>query len=220
MLSIWSKTIHSVRIARFRTEVNAKSNWKPSCLRSRPASFASASPFSDKSTSVHPVNLFSLFHVLSPWRKSTNFIFVIDLQPPLFNKNFFGYCMFLPLPCQCLYSPNYQIFLLHAGRWLHYTCIMKASNALLIGLVIIVWGCVLMFGFIAGLKKVIKPAPKSHAISGADLLDQQKRMAEDIKRQQDQAMEYQKRRMRDMQSSAQSNTRRPVPTAPPSVFRK
>src|SRR3954468_7015452 len=38
---------------------------------SRPASAASCRPRSVRSTSVHPVNRFSLFHVLSPWRSRT-----------------------------------------------------------------------------------------------------------------------------------------------------
>src|SRR6185436_13026013 len=43
----------------------------PPSFSSRPASFASFRPFSDRSTSVQPVNRFSLFHVLSPWRSRT-----------------------------------------------------------------------------------------------------------------------------------------------------
>src|SRR6185436_512251 len=43
----------------------------PPSRSSRPASAASARPFSVRSTSVQPVKRFSLFQVLSPWRSST-----------------------------------------------------------------------------------------------------------------------------------------------------
>src|SRR5262245_25189411 len=72
MLPISSSASHNVRMARVRTDVYATSNSKPSFLRSRPASRASSRPRSVRSTSVHPVKRFSLFHVLSPWRSSTS----------------------------------------------------------------------------------------------------------------------------------------------------
>src|SRR5215204_3089450 len=64
--------IQSVRIARFRTDVYASSNVKPSALRSLPAACASSFPFSERSTSFQPVKRFSLFHSLSPCRIKTN----------------------------------------------------------------------------------------------------------------------------------------------------
>src|SRR5208337_1812231 len=71
MRSISSNTIHSVRIARFNSEVKAMSKLYPCFLSRRPASLASSFPFSDRSTSVQPVNRFSLFQTLSPWRSRT-----------------------------------------------------------------------------------------------------------------------------------------------------
>src|SRR5262245_1666275 len=69
--SIPSRAMSSVLMARRRTDVKATSNVSPASFISRPASRASASPLSDRSTSVQPVNRFSLFHSLSPWRSST-----------------------------------------------------------------------------------------------------------------------------------------------------
>ena len=64
-------------MARFNTDVYATSNVKPSCFSSRPAARASSMPFSLRSTSVHPVNRFSLFHALSPClSNTTRFMFV------------------------------------------------------------------------------------------------------------------------------------------------
>src|SRR2546422_9013792 len=42
-----------------------------SCIK-RPASLASCTPRSLSGTSCQPVNRFSRFHVLSPWRRSTS----------------------------------------------------------------------------------------------------------------------------------------------------
>ena len=47
------------------------------------AVIASATPFSLKSTSVHPVNRFSLFHTLSPWRSKTIFFITVRLRFPV-----------------------------------------------------------------------------------------------------------------------------------------
>src|SRR5208337_1493187 len=71
MRSISSNEIHSVRIARFNTEVKAMSKVYPCSLSRRPASLASCLPLSDRSTSVQPVNRFSLFQTLSLWRSRT-----------------------------------------------------------------------------------------------------------------------------------------------------
>src|SRR5450756_67070 len=71
MRSISSRAIHSVRMARLRTEMYARSKVNPLSFRSLPAPCASTIPFSDRSTSVQPVNRFSLFHVLSPCRSNT-----------------------------------------------------------------------------------------------------------------------------------------------------
>src|SRR5687767_677785 len=67
-----SSTIQSVRMARLSTEVYATSKTKPSCFSSCAARAASSRPRSERSTSVHPVNRFSLFQVLSPWRSRTS----------------------------------------------------------------------------------------------------------------------------------------------------
>ena len=48
------------------------SNVKPPSRSSRPAACASARPLSDRSTSVQPVNRFSRFQMLSPWRSRTS----------------------------------------------------------------------------------------------------------------------------------------------------
>jgi len=58
-------------MARLRVEVYATSNVKPPSLRSCPPATASVSPFSERGQSTQPVNLFSLFHVLSPCRIKT-----------------------------------------------------------------------------------------------------------------------------------------------------
>src|SRR4051812_7067143 len=58
-------------MARRRTEVKARSNVSPASFIRRPASCASLTPFSERSTSFQPVNRFSLFHSLSPWRTRT-----------------------------------------------------------------------------------------------------------------------------------------------------
>src|ERR1041385_2357010 len=71
--SISSKASQSVLIARFSTEVKATSNMYASRRRMRPASRASITPFSLSPTSVHPVNRFSLFQVLSPCLNNTSF---------------------------------------------------------------------------------------------------------------------------------------------------
>ena len=55
-------------MARLRREVCAISKLTPDSRISRPASTTSFSPFGLKGTSTHPVNLFSRFHVDSPWR--------------------------------------------------------------------------------------------------------------------------------------------------------
>src|SRR5882762_2063983 len=68
MRSISSSMIHRVRMARFSIEVNARSTPIPCTSNSRPACAASARPETDKSTSVQPVNRFSTFQVLWPWR--------------------------------------------------------------------------------------------------------------------------------------------------------
>ena len=49
----------------------------PPSFRSLPAACASSRPVSDRSTSVQPVNRFSLFQVLSPWRSSTTCAWLI-----------------------------------------------------------------------------------------------------------------------------------------------
>ena len=69
--SISSRAIQSVRIARFSTEVYARSNVNPSAFSSSAAVFASCLPLSLRSTSTHPVNRFSRFQSLSPCRSST-----------------------------------------------------------------------------------------------------------------------------------------------------
>ena len=53
-------------------KVKATSNGMPSALSSRPASFASSMPWAERSTSIHPVNRFSRFQMLWPWRSSTS----------------------------------------------------------------------------------------------------------------------------------------------------
>src|SRR5438067_334279 len=62
----------AVWIARMRTEVCTTSGSRFSSSISRPDSFASATPFSLSGTSCQPVNRFSRFHVLCPWRSSTS----------------------------------------------------------------------------------------------------------------------------------------------------
>src|SRR6267154_6405306 len=68
MRSISSSMIHRVRMARFSTEVNATSTPTACASNSRPACAASARPLSARSTSVQPVNRFSTFQLLWPWR--------------------------------------------------------------------------------------------------------------------------------------------------------
>src|SRR5580704_797041 len=68
MRSISSSMIHSVRMARFSTEVKAMSTASCSLRSSCPAWAASLRPCADRSTSVQPVNRFSTFQVLWPWR--------------------------------------------------------------------------------------------------------------------------------------------------------
>merc|ERR1712190_396128 len=60
-------------MARFSMEVYATSIFRPSSLMRVPAFFASPTPFSDKFTSTHPVNLFATFHSDSPCREKTSF---------------------------------------------------------------------------------------------------------------------------------------------------
>src|SRR6266545_1286307 len=69
----------AVRIARLSTEVYTMSGlMSASSIRSPPAR-ASFSPFSDRSTSTHPVNRPSAFHTLSPCRSSTSFAMQLSL---------------------------------------------------------------------------------------------------------------------------------------------
>src|SRR5258705_5893841 len=55
-------------MARFSPGVNAPSAPIPGASTARPACAASARPETDRSTSVQPVNRFSTFQVLWPWR--------------------------------------------------------------------------------------------------------------------------------------------------------
>lgn len=55
------------------------SNLYPFCARVLPAFRASSTPFGFRGTSVHPVNLFSLFQVLSPCLKKTTLCLVLEL---------------------------------------------------------------------------------------------------------------------------------------------
>ena len=71
MRSIWSNTIHCVRIARFNSDVKAMSKLYPCSLSKMPASLAPSLPYSERLTSIQPVNRFSLFQTLSPWRSRT-----------------------------------------------------------------------------------------------------------------------------------------------------
>ena len=71
MLSVCSNECHRVLMARFNREVNATSNANPPLASNIPALLASSFPFTDNGQSYHPVNLFSLFHVDSPWRTRT-----------------------------------------------------------------------------------------------------------------------------------------------------
>src|SRR5207302_2296923 len=87
-----SSTIQRVRMARFSTETWATSNLKPRSLSSRPPRRASSRPLSDRSTSTQPVNRFSRFQTLSPWRKSTS----VYGTPVLLV----GRCAFCPDACQ------------------------------------------------------------------------------------------------------------------------
>src|SRR5438128_11410615 len=68
-------------MARLRTDVYATSKEKPSAS-CRPAARASSMPVGLRSTSVHPVNRFSLFHVLSPWRNNTS-VFTLSKDNPV-----------------------------------------------------------------------------------------------------------------------------------------
>src|ERR1700752_919885 len=88
----------------------------PPSRSSRPASFASSRPRSDKSTSVQPVNRFSLFHVLSPCLRSTSLCIsrnrVIGLGHCLDNLAIgFGHS----LDCRPIEQSNYPI-----TRFPHY----------------------------------------------------------------------------------------------------
>ena len=74
-----------VPVARFRTEVYTRSNSNPSSFNSCPEDLASAFPLSVRPTSVHPVNRFSKFHLLSPWRSRTSLTVFINLTFNLFN---------------------------------------------------------------------------------------------------------------------------------------
>ena len=72
MRSISSSTIHSVRIARFSTEVKAWPNSNPCARSNTPAARASSRPCAVRSTSVQPVKRFSRFQALWPWRTKTS----------------------------------------------------------------------------------------------------------------------------------------------------
>src|SRR5215469_12360834 len=73
MRSSSSSMIHSVRMARFNTEVKAMSAPRCSLMSSWPAWIASSRPCADRSTSVQPVNRFSTFQMLWPWRTRISF---------------------------------------------------------------------------------------------------------------------------------------------------
>jgi len=60
-------------MARLSTDVKATSKTYPSLARILPPWWASSMPFAVSPTSVHPVNRFSWFQVLSPWRIRTSF---------------------------------------------------------------------------------------------------------------------------------------------------
>src|SRR5271163_1221464 len=64
---------HSVRIARFNTDVKAMAGSSFSRCSSRPACTASWRPRSLRSTSCHPVKRFSTFQTLCPWRTKISF---------------------------------------------------------------------------------------------------------------------------------------------------
>ena len=64
--SVVSSISHRVRMARFKTEVNAIRGSSPARCSSRPARIASCRPSSLRSTSCQPVNRFSTFQVLWP----------------------------------------------------------------------------------------------------------------------------------------------------------
>ena len=65
-------TRHAVRIARRSEDVYTTSKKTPSARSSFPASRASTMPFSDRSTSIQPVNRLARFHSLCPWRRITS----------------------------------------------------------------------------------------------------------------------------------------------------
>ena len=70
----------SVRMARFSTDVKATSKCVPPSFSRRPLRALPRRPCSDRSTSVHPVNRFSLFQVLSPCRSRTSLCIVESTQ--------------------------------------------------------------------------------------------------------------------------------------------
>mmetsp|Transcript_85749 Transcript_85749/g.142760 ORF Transcript_85749/g.142760 Transcript_85749/m.142760 type:complete len:218 (-) Transcript_85749:13-666(-) len=74
-IQAWSmpfRQAQSVWIARFKTELYAMSNSRPASFKALPPASASFRPLSLRSTSTQPVNLFSWFHVDSPWRTRTS----------------------------------------------------------------------------------------------------------------------------------------------------
>src|SRR5712691_5223124 len=59
-------------MARSKSDSCTTAGRRPASFMRRPASCASFTPRSLSGTSVHPVNRFSRFHVLSPWRRRTS----------------------------------------------------------------------------------------------------------------------------------------------------
>ena len=59
-------------------EVKPMSKQNPCSCSTCPAFFASVTPLLDKSISVQPVNLFSLFQILSPCLSNASFIIVVS----------------------------------------------------------------------------------------------------------------------------------------------
>src|SRR5512140_764368 len=82
------------------------SNTKPASVMRRPASRASSRPLSDRSTSVHPVNRFSLFQVLSPWRNRTTLYMAIQLPKR-------GLAGVAPPSAELLLNPEQLVVLRH-----------------------------------------------------------------------------------------------------------
>jgi len=75
----------------------------------------------------------------------------------------------------------------------------KDYDGIILGIVIIAVAGLLYFGFTTLIKKGLKSTPTFDNLGSSEVIDEQKRRAEDVRRQQKELMRQQKEKMRDMQ---------------------